>query len=119
MSKLIEWVEIPSLDFKRAVNFYDQVFKLSLEALDFGTEKMACFPGGEGAIFYKEGYKPSDNGVIVNLNVADNIEQTSIRIEENGGKIIVPKTKIEAEGRGYFALCTDSEGNRIGLYEKL
>jgi len=30
-------------------------------------------------------------------------------IEKNGGKIIRPKTKIEAEGRGYFSLFIDSE----------
>ncbi len=37
-------------------------------------------------------------------------------ITRNGGKIIIPKTKIEAEGRGWFAVFADSEGNRIGLY---
>jgi len=119
MKKLIEWVEIPTADFKRAVNFYNKVFELSMEEIDCGTEKMACFPTGEGAIFYKQGYEPSEKGIIVNLTVPDNIEQTSVRIEKNAGKMLMPKTKIEAEGRGFFALCLDSEGNKIGLYENL
>lgn len=117
MKKLIEWVEIPSADFNRAVSFYNNVFKMSMEGLDFGSEKMACFPTGEGAVFYKSGYKPSENGIIVNFNVPDSIEETVIRVEKNGGKIVLPKTKIEVEGRGFFALILDSEGNKIGLYE--
>ena len=119
MKKIIEWVEIPTTNFKRGVQFYNAVFNLSLEELDFGTEQMACFPSGEGAIFHKEGYDPSDKGVIVSFSVPDSIELAAERIKKNGGKIIVPKTKIEAEGRGYFALCLDSEGNRIGLYENM
>ncbi len=119
MKKLIEWVEIPTTDFKRALNFYNEVFNISMAEIDCGTEKMACFPTGEGAIFYQPDYKPSGRGVIVSLNVPESIEQTAVCIEKNGGKMIIPKTKIEAEGRGYFALFVDTEGNRIGLYEKL
>ncbi len=118
MKKLIEWVEIPAANFKRAVKFYNAVFNLSMEEMDCGTEKMACFPTGEGGIFFKESDKPSENGTIIHLSVPDNIEQASIRVQENGGKMVLPKTKIEAEGRGFFALCLDSEGNKIGLYEK-
>lgn len=119
MKKLIEWVEIPAADMKRAVNFYNRVFNLQLEVMDFGTEQMACLPNGEGTIFYKPGYLPSKDGVIVSLRVSDSIEASAVRIKDNGGEILMPKTKIEAEGRGYFALCLDSEGNRIGLYEHL
>ncbi len=119
MKKMIEWVEIPTTNFKRGVNFYNKVFNLSMEEMDYGTEKMACFPTGEGAIFYKEGYTPSENGVMVSFKVPDSIEETGKRIEANGGKIVLPKTKIDVEGRGYFALSLDSEGNKIGLYENL
>lgn len=44
------------------------------------------------------------------------MEGTLHAIVENGGKIIRPKTKIEAEGMGYFALFIDCEGNKLGLY---
>jgi len=119
MKKLIEWVEIPTADFSRALNFYNEVFELAMDEIDCGNEKMACFPSGEGAIFFKSGYEPSDKGVLVNFTVPDDIEQASVRIEKHGGKMLVSKTKIEVEGRGYFALCLDSEGNKIGLYESL
>ena len=118
MEKLIAWVEIPSDDFERAVKFYSSVFKLDLEPIDCGNgEKMACFPTGEGAIVHSPYAKPSENGVIVSFAVPDSIETAILRIEQKNGKVVIPKTKIEAEGRGYFAVCTDSENNRIGLYE--
>ncbi|MBL7792689.1 MAG: hypothetical protein JNK77_10220 [Saprospiraceae bacterium] len=53
----------------------------------------------------------------ISLLVADNIDNTIKRIEASGGKIIRAKTKIEAEGRGHFAVFLDSEGNKLGLYE--
>ncbi len=114
---MIEWVEIPTTDFARGAEFYNRVFQLSMEALDFGTEKMACFPTGEGAVFFKPGFEPSENGMVVSFRVPDSIEKTLQRITESGGRILIPRTKIEAEGRGYFALFTDSEGNKAGLYE--
>ena len=116
MKKLISWVEIPAEDFKRAVNFYNSILLLELQPLDFGHEKMACFPNDEGAISYAPDFKPSKDGVLVSLNAENDLEGTIKRIEENGGEIIQPKTKIEAEGRGYFALFIDSEGNKVGLY---
>jgi predicted enzyme related to lactoylglutathione lyase len=116
MTNLISWVEIPATNFERAVNFYNKILNLKLDTSDFGDEKMACFPGGEGAISYAKDFTPSENGVLVSLNSGTQLDKTLERIVEAGGKIIRPKTKIEAEGRGYFALFTDSEGNRLGLY---
>ena len=118
MDKLIAWVEIPAADFERAVKFYNSVFKLELTPIDCGnSEKMACFPTGEGAIVFSPYTKPSENGTVVSFTVPDSIESAILRIEQQNGKVIIPKTKIEVEGRGYFALCIDSENNKIGLYE--
>lgn len=116
MKKLISWVEIPAIDFSRAVEFYSNVLEIDLDPLDFGPEKMACLPDDEGAISFSPGFKPSSDGPIISLNAENNIDGMISRIEKNGGKIIRPKSKIEAEGRGYFALFIDSEGNRMGLY---
>ncbi len=116
MKKLISWLEVPAVNFDRAVRFYSSVFNLNMEKIDCGEEKMACFPGGEGAVSYAPNFNPSSDGLLVSFNVSDNLESTILRIEENGGKIVQPKTKIEAEGRGYFAVFIDCEGNKVGLY---
>lgn len=116
MKKLISWVEIPATDMQRAVTFYEKVLGFELEILDFGEEKMACFPSGEGAISLAPGFKPGSTGVLVSLNTEDDLDGSLTRVEEAGGQIIIPKTKIETEGRGYFAVFIDSEGNKLGLY---
>ncbi|MBR8535315.1 VOC family protein [Carboxylicivirga sediminis] len=118
MNKLIAWVEIPVLDMHRAVDFYNAVFKLSLKAMDFGNEKMAFFPNDEGALSQAKNFNPSKDGVLASFNVADSMESTIEHIIERNGTIVFPKTKIEAEGRGYFAIFIDSEGNKIGLYSQ-
>ncbi len=116
MKKLISWVEIPAVDFKRAVNFYNTILKLDLQIVEGGDEKMGCFPTGEGAISWAPDFNPSKDGVLVSLNTEDDLEGTIERIKKNGGKIVKGKTKIEVEGMGYFAMFIDSEGNKVGLY---
>lgn len=116
MTKLISWVEIPATDFERAVNFYSTILKTHLQIFDCGQEKMACFPNGEGAISYSPGFNPGKNGALVSFNVGKDLDEAIDRIKENNGIIIRPKAKIEVEGRGYFAVFIDSEGNKVGLY---
>lgn len=117
MNKWISWVEIPATDFERAVNFYSKVWMAPLKAADFGAEKMACLPSGEGAVICAPDYNPAAAGLMVSLMVSDSIERTLERIVAYGGSIVKDKTKITAEGKGSFAVFLDSEGNRLGLYE--
>ena len=35
---------------------------------------------------------------------------------DNSATIVTPKTKIQVDGWGYFAIIADPVGNRIGLY---
>lgn len=41
MKNLISWVEIPAVDFNRAVTFYNAVLGIELQVFDYETEKMA------------------------------------------------------------------------------
>lgn len=117
MRKLIPWVEIPATDIERATKFYNKVLNLEIQVMDFGKEKMACFPNGEGAISQAPGFTPSRDGVLVSFNTEMDLDAALIVASENGGEVVQQKTKIEAEGRGYFALIIDSEGNKVGLYK--
>lgn len=120
MKNWIELVEIPSADFSRAVKFYEAVFGVKLTVCDeCETEKMAFFSDfsvkPNVAVSWADGFRPSKDGVLVHFPV-DDIDATLQLVLSNGGGIVRPKTKIEAEGMGYFALFTDSEGNTLGLY---
>ena len=70
-----------------------------------------------GAISYASNFDflPSTHGVLIHFNCED-IEQTLEKVLLKGGKVVIPKTKIEADDKGWFAVFTDSEGNRIGVY---
>lgn len=118
MKKLISWVEIPAAVFERAVQFYNKILNLDLQVVEGGDEKMALFPGGEGAISFAPDFNPSRDGVLISLNAGSDLNAVLKLVEENGGEIAKPRTKIEAEGMGYFALFIDSEGNKLGLYEE-
>jgi len=120
MKNLVAFFEIPAENFERAVKFYEAVLGIQIDALcDCEPEKMAFFPeeNGQcpGAISWADDFRPSKDGVLIHFQV-EYMETAMAAIEKNGGNIIRPKTKIEAEGRGYFALFIDSEGNRAGLY---
>lgn len=114
--KLIAWVEIPALDFQRAVKFYESLLNEKLEIYDGETEKMACFSTGEGAVSYAPDFKPSENGALVSFNVGKQLDDCLNKMDFLGGRIVIPKTKIEVEGRGWFAVIIDCEGNKVGLY---
>ncbi len=115
MKRLISWVEIPAEDFDRAVKFYSTILNAEFKKEEKGNEKKAFLPTGEGVIFSTPGFKPSKDGVIINFDVGNRLDETIEKIEQNGGSIVREKTKIKHEGQDYFALFIDSEGNRLGL----
>ncbi len=115
----IGWFEIPAKDLVRAKAFYEHVFEVRLENLDFGPLKMAMFPmqpegiGAAGSLVQGETYVPSHSGSMVYFMVED-IEGTLGRVAERGGKVLNPKMNIGQYGFvGHFE---DSEGNRVALH---
>ena len=118
MKNLIAFFEIPAIDFKRAVDFYETVLDLQLAVFECEHEKMACFiEDGQtvGAVAWAPEFKPSAGGVLVHFRCIS-IEEGIRRVRKKGGEVVIPKTKIESDYKGHFAVCTDSEGNRFGLY---
>ena len=60
-------------------------------------------------------FLPSERGTLIHF-YCEEIGKSLERVLKKGGKVIIPETKIGAEGRGHFAVFADSEGNHIGLY---
>ncbi len=123
MKTLVAFFEIPVIDFDRSIKFYESLLSVKLVTMACGHEKMAFFPEENGlcpgAISWaaENSFLPSENGVLVSLNI-ENMMQAISFIEKNGGRILISKTKIEADNRGYFAVFIDCEGNRVGLYSE-
>lgn len=119
MKNLISIVEIPTTDFSRAVAFYQEILNVSIEETDMDGTKMGVLPsdGKTVNVVLVKGndYKPTTDGAVVYLNAGNDLQPTLDKIEQNGGKVIVPKTEISPE-MGFFSLFIDTEGNKLGLH---
>ena len=124
MDNAISWFEIPATDIDRAKRFYETVFEIQMQVIDFQGFKMCMFPlddpmKGIGGAVVKTAdsfYKPSaTDGPLIYLNGNPDVQIFLDRIEKAGGKILVPKTVI-SEDYGDMAVFLDSEGNRIALH---
>lgn len=119
MENLINWFEIPATDFSRAVSFYKAILSLEIKETEMFGTKMGFFPTDgknvSGAIVLGEDYKPSSDGVIAYLNGGKDLQTMLDKIENNNGKVIVPKTQISPE-MGYFGMFIDSEGNKMAIH---
>ena len=120
MKDFITWFEIPVLNMERATDFYNHIYGIKMEFTKMKDYAMAIFPvttGIGGALVMGQGCVPSETGALVYLNGGKNLQPILDKVEEAGGRIIMPKTKISDEA-GYFALFIDSEGNKLAINSK-
>jgi len=116
----VSWFEIPAIDFQQAVDFYNHIFEIDMEQNITEHNSMAFFPtnkGIGGSVVAGQGYVPSDCGPLIYLNGGEDLNKILKKIEEAGGRIVMPKTLINEE-MGYFAIFIDSQGNKLALYSK-
>jgi len=119
MKNYISIFEIPATDMARAINFYQSVLSIQIEEMEIEGMEMGLFPYEDqqtiGLILKDEGATPSKNGITIYLDGGDDLQIPLDKVQQSGGKIIVPKTP-HADESGYFALFLDSEGNRLGFH---
>jgi predicted enzyme related to lactoylglutathione lyase len=106
--------EIPSDNIERSRRFYNELFGWNIEQFS-GSEKM---PDGMeywmitttddkgnkavgGGMMKRQ--NPQQQGITNYINVKSVQEQSS-KVEQLGGKVMMPKTPVP--GMGYFAVCT-------------
>jgi len=116
---VVGWFEVPVTDMTRAKKFYQAVFNTEFENMDMNGMHLALFPmlhhagGAAGALVQGGDYKPSTDGTVVYF-MTDSIETSLKKIEQNGGKTLLPKMSIGEHG--FIAHFKDSEGNKIALH---
>ena len=119
----LNWFEIPVTDMPRAKHFYQVIFGIHMEEMNMPGMDMAGFPGenGNGKVsgsLTKSPYHiPSKDGSIVYLNAHPDLSVVLDKVEAEGGKVVMPKTKI-SDDIGYMAFFLDTEGNRIALHSQ-
>jgi predicted enzyme related to lactoylglutathione lyase len=103
-------VEIGASDTSRAIQFYGGLFGWEFQPYEGSPTEyhMARFSEDTGGAIQAGG--PS---VRVYYDV-DDIRAGAARVNELGGKADEP---LPVPGMGWFAICTDPEGNDFGLWQ--
>ena len=120
---MVGWFEIPVINMDRAIVFYNAVFKIKIQAQDFGGTLMGWFPfeegkpGASGSLIQNQAYEPSDKKGILVYFSSEDVNNELNRVEDAGGKVIQAKTQISPDV-GYMGIFIDSEGNRIALHSR-
>ena len=112
----IVWFEIPADNINRAKKFYTTLFGWKIDK----------FPGMMNVSHIDTaGADGSPNGGLIprkhpehritNYVNVDSVAKFMDKVTKLGGKICLPKTAVPT--MGYFAICSDTEGNAFGLWE--
>ena len=119
MKTAVTWFEIPVTNFDRAVSVYERMLDTKLRFEDMQGFRMAMFsyeePGVGGSLTSGAGYEAGAGGAVVYLPVAGMMDAVLQRAQKQGGKVVMPKTKLNDQV-GYIAQIVDCEGNRVGLH---
>jgi len=117
--------EIPADDVEKLRKFYGGVFGWKIEKMpgpmeywnietvpvdEKGKVKQ---PGVNGGMMKRQNatHKP------VNYIAVESADEYAKRIEDLGGKVLVPK--MEVPGVGWWALASDPEGNQFGILQSM
>lgn len=120
MRHAINWFEIPVANCDRARTFYEAILQVEMHNMSLPNGlRMAIFPVDPGCIGgalceHADFYHPGKEGPLVYLNAEPTLQPVIDRVEQAGGKVVVPITQISAD-HGYMAVIEDTEGNRVAL----
>lgn len=108
--------EIPVDDPDRAEKFYAEVFGWTFDRFEGAPSYYGLANTGKdeevginGALFQRG----DDSETTLTMNV-ESVEDATATIKEKGGKVVQEKAPIP--GVGWFAVCLDTEGNKIGVF---
>jgi predicted enzyme related to lactoylglutathione lyase len=119
----VGYFEVQVDDFKRAQDFYKEVFGWNFSKFDAPFEYYSIDTGKsegqgiDGGMVKRQQPLAESNGVsgYVCAIYVKSVDETLEKLEKQGGKVTMPKTNIPGVGNVAYAL--DSEGNAIGLWE--
>lgn len=117
MERTIVHFEIPADDLQTLANFYSQLFGWKIERAPGSGEYWLIYTAPEGKGVNGGMMKKQMPGQTpVNYIQVESVEEFSSRVQELGGKVVVPKQAVPQ--LGYFAIALDPEGNAFGLWER-
>jgi uncharacterized protein len=119
MQTKINWFQIPSTDFERAVKFYETIFDSKLRIEEIGGLPLGIFTREDGAsvgcVVHGKQFVPSENGPVLYLDATPSIDAVIARVGKAGGRVLIEKTELP-NNIGFVAHFIDTEGNRLALH---
>lgn len=117
MSNRVVHFEIPCDDPQETMAFFANVFGWTFQQFVEG-EYWLVSTGDENAAGINGGImkKRDPKQPVVNSIDVENIDEAIKKIENSGGKVVVPK--MEIPNVGWVAYFTDPAGNIHGVYER-
>ena len=109
--------EIYADELARATKFYSEVFGWDMHKWDGPDDYWLAITGreGEAGIDGAITGRPEFGFTGVNFIDVASIDDFITKIQANGGTLVRPKIAIPEVG--YSAVCNDTEGNPIGLFQ--
>src|SRR5437868_3071505 len=104
MNNAINWFDLPTVDFDRAVKFYSTILDVEIPIGEHMGQKLAFFPkapdavGGDIVPPGPHAPKPSPDGTRIYLNCQGKLDAVLARVAQAGGKILTPKFSIGDPG---------------------
>ena len=117
--------EIPANDLEKLKKFYILLFGWKIELMPGQVEYYGIYtvpvdekgmplkPGVNGGLMKKQ--NPEHKAV--NYIQVESVDEYMKKIENLGGRIVVPK--MEVPGIGWWALALDPEGNQFAILEPM
>lgn len=124
MNHTIMHFDIPADDVEKLKRFYENVFGWKIEKTPGPVDYWLIY-----TVPVDEQGKPTEMGVnggmmkrehseqkITNYVLVESVDEYAKKIEDAGGKIIVPKMAVPS--MGYWAYFTDPDGNVLAIWEE-
>ena len=109
--------EIYADEVARATKFYSEVFGWDMHKWDGPDDYWLAITGREGEAGIDGAITGRPEFGFTGINFIDvaSVDAFITKIQSNGGTLVRPKIAIPEVG--YSAVCNDTEGNPIGLFQ--
>jgi len=116
MSRVVHF-EFTADDPERATRFYHEVFGWQSHKWDGPQDYWLIKTGEEGEPGIDGAIMRRDSAGTTTVNTVDvsSVDEIVTKVEQAGGKVVAPKMPLP--GMGYFAYCSDTEGNMFGIMQ--
>ena len=102
---------------ERASKFYSDTFGWQFQKWGGPSEYWMVDTGADSQPGINGGMmkRPHPGAATVNTIGVTSVDESAAAVTKNGGKVVMPKTAIPTVG--WFAYCTDTEGNTFGVMQ--